>query len=328
MIKISLLFVAMLLFTAVNAQTLEVTTADGNGADTYLSNDTQAPRFSADSSHGDEASMKFRNLEGVRQKFAYFRFDVSSVKTPETQIESAMIGLWPTAYKGVPLNKLFIYAMTNEALDDWDEMTTCYNTAPGFIPTTSGVPVGYYDFTEDMVLVDTVTMDADVVAPGSDWRVGIDFFYSLGSAAMDEFINNDTNGLLTFAVIGNADQDQDGDFASKEDPEPRAPKLIFTTATAINNENVAIISEYKLNQNYPNPFNPVTNIEFTLTKPGHTALEIYNTLGQPVATLIDGQMSSGHHQITFKADGYTSGIYFYKLTSGNFTEVKKMMLLK
>ena len=170
--------------------------------------------------------------------------------------------------------------MTNEDLDNWDEMTTCYNNAPGFIPTTEGIPVGYYDITEDMVKVDTMVMDRDLVCPGSDWREGIMYFYSAGSSEMDDFINNnDTNGLITFAIIGTNGQDHDFGLASKEDTVIHIPKLVFSTITAIKDVNEGIITEYKLNQNYPNPFNPVTNIEFTLIKPGYTTLEIYNTLG-------------------------------------------------
>ena len=96
MIKTLLLFVAMLLYIAVSVQADEVTTADGNGADTYLSNDEQsAPRFSPDSCHGDEGIMKLRNLLGVRLKIPYLRFDISSVKTPGSEIDSAKIALWP-----------------------------------------------------------------------------------------------------------------------------------------------------------------------------------------------------------------------------------------
>ena len=87
----------MLLFIAVSVQATEITTADGNGADTFLSNDDQRAWFHADSCHGDEESMKLRNLEGQRMKIAYMRFDISSVKTPGTQIDSAKIGLWPSA---------------------------------------------------------------------------------------------------------------------------------------------------------------------------------------------------------------------------------------
>ncbi|MBN1780537.1 T9SS type A sorting domain-containing protein [bacterium] len=86
--------------------------------------------------------------------------------------------------------------------------------------------------------------------------------------------------------------------------------------------------EFGLDQNYPNPFNPVTNIEFTLAKPGHTTLDIYNIQGQLVASLVDGQMSSGLHRVNFNADQYESGVYFYKLRSGDFSEMKKMMLVK
>lgn len=329
MIKLLLLFVAVLLFTTANAQPFEVTTADGFGADTYLSNDEQsAPRYYPDSTHGDEATMKLRNLPSApRLKIPYLRFDISSIKTSGIEIDSAKIALWPTAYKGDAFPIIYIYALADNYSDGWDEMTTSFNNAPGFMP---GMPFGEFEL-YDMVLVDSMIMDAAVVAPGSDWRDGIAYFQSEGGEVMDDFINNtDTDGLLTFTFIGkDADLvDHDFDIASKEDTIIHHPKLIFNTATAIDDEDAAIIGKYELNQNYPNPFNPATNIEFTLTKPGQTILEIYNTLGQPVATLIDGKMSSGHHQITFTADGYTSGIYFYKLTSGNFTEVKKMILMK
>ena len=123
--------------------------------------------------------------------------------------------------------------------------------------------------------------------------------------------------------------DHDYAIASKEDTITHVPKLIFNkTVSAIDDDKGSLITEYKLNQNYPNPFNPATNIEFTLAKSGHTTLKIYNTLGQPVATLIEGQMSRGLHIIPFAADGFSSGIYYYKLTSGNFTEMKKMILMK
>ena len=328
MIRLLLLFIAVLLFTTANAQPFEVTTADGFGADTYLSNDSQnEPQYYPDSTHGDETTMKLRNWDNVRLKIPYMRFDISSVKSPGIEIDSAKIALWPLAYKGNSFPVIYIYALVGDSYDLWDEMTTCYNNAPGFFP---GQELGYYELLDDMILVDSMIVDVDAVAPGTGWRDGIAYFQSEGGDALDDFINNnDTDGLLTFAFIGGNVIDHDYDIASKEDTITHYPKLIFNTvATAIDDENVAIIDKYELNQNYPNPFNPSTNIEFTLTKPGYTTLEIFNTLGQPLATLINGQMNSGHHQITFTADGYTSGIYFYKLTSGNFTQVKKMMLLK
>jgi hypothetical protein len=86
--------------------------------------------------------------------------------------------------------------------------------------------------------------------------------------------------------------------------------------------------KFGLAQNYPNPFNPVTTISFSLAKPGHTTLTVYNVVGQVVATPVDNVMSVGHHNISFNAYNIPSGMYFYKIRSGEFTKVKKMMLMK
>ena len=91
---------------------------------------------------------------------------------------------------------------------------------------------------------------------------------------------------------------------------------------------VTLPEEYKLAQNYPNPFNPTTTIAFSLKQPGKTVLEIYNILGQKVATLVNEQLTAGAHQYNWNAAGQASGIYFYRLMAGNFVETKKMMLLK
>jgi hypothetical protein len=85
---------------------------------------------------------------------------------------------------------------------------------------------------------------------------------------------------------------------------------------------------YELDQNYPNPFNPSTLISFTLPEAGITNLVIFNSLGQEIATLVNGQLEAGTHQYNFDAKNLTSGIYFYKLESENFVQVRKMMLLK
>jgi hypothetical protein len=87
-------------------------------------------------------------------------------------------------------------------------------------------------------------------------------------------------------------------------------------------------SEFNLRQNYPNPFNPSTEIAFTLSKPGRTTLTIYNVLGQRVATLLDKKMIKGTHQVTFDAHGLASGVYFYQIRSNEFSQIKKMVLMK
>ncbi len=97
---------------------------------------------------------------------------------------------------------------------------------------------------------------------------------------------------------------------------------------AIANERDGIPTAYKLNQNYPNPFNPTTNIQFHLPKSGNVTITIYNILGQIVTTLVNRRMEAGVHTIAFDARNYASGVYFYRIHSGDFTKAKKMMLLK
>jgi len=87
-------------------------------------------------------------------------------------------------------------------------------------------------------------------------------------------------------------------------------------------------SKFELSQNYPNPFNPSTKISFSLPQTGHVSLKVYNALGQEVAQLINGVKEAGIHTIEFNAGNLNSGIYFYKLESGNLNQVKKMMLVK
>ncbi len=89
-----------------------------------------------------------------------------------------------------------------------------------------------------------------------------------------------------------------------------------------------IPSKYILSQNYPNPFNPTTEMNFSIPVSGNTTLAIYNVLGQKVATLVNEELSAGSYKYQFDASNLTSGIYFYKLQSNDYSQVKKMMLIK
>lgn len=333
MMKKVLMFLVVLLCTSIGVRAAEVLTLDGNGADTYLSNDDQRPNFSADTTHGGEEVCKLRNLEGVRLKIPYIRFDISSFKSPGTEVDSAKIALWPTAYKGQAFPELSVYALVNEDLDNWDEMTTCFNNAPGFIPYPA-VALGSYEMTADLVLVDVMIVDIDLVAPGSDWRDGIAYFHSNGSDALDDFINSDTNGLLTFAFIGDPIVDHDFDIASKEDPELRPPKLIFNTVTTgVDDGNKATVNEFTLNQNYPNPFNPKTTISYQLIKNSEVYLAVYNQAGQKVRTLVQEKQGPGYQCVSWDGrddagQSLSSGIYLYRLQVDNKVQTRKLMLMK
>jgi len=89
-----------------------------------------------------------------------------------------------------------------------------------------------------------------------------------------------------------------------------------------------VVDEFVLEQNYPNPFNPSTMISFTLQANQFITLKVFNTLGEEVSTLVNGNLTQGTHSINFNANGLSSGFYIYKLESGNLVQVRKMMLLK
>jgi hypothetical protein len=85
---------------------------------------------------------------------------------------------------------------------------------------------------------------------------------------------------------------------------------------------------FELNQNYPNPFNPITTINFSLPLLSKINLSVFNLNGQLVSTIYEGEMAAGNHSVTWDGSGVSSGVYFYRLVSGSFTDTKKMILVK
>ena len=86
--------------------------------------------------------------------------------------------------------------------------------------------------------------------------------------------------------------------------------------------------KYTLLQNYPNPFNPTTTIKYGLIKQTNVELTVYDALGRLIKTLVKGNQSAGYHEVTFNGQELSSGVYYYRITAGEFSEVKKMVLIK
>lgn len=97
---------------------------------------------------------------------------------------------------------------------------------------------------------------------------------------------------------------------------------------AIDNKHETTPKRFYLAQNYPNPFNPTTNIRFEMAKSQKVTIKLYNLVGQEVMTIVDNEMKAGYHSVVVDARTLASGMYFYRMTSGNFVMNKKMLLLK
>jgi len=111
---------------------------------------------------------------------------------------------------------------------------------------------------------------------------------------------------------------------------PHAPDMSGTINAVVSS--ISQINEiatgYKLSQNFPNPFNPETKINFSIPSSGFVDLKVYNAAGQNVTSLVNQRLSSGTYNVNWNASDVTSGVYFYTLKTENFTETKKMLLIR
>jgi hypothetical protein len=110
----------------------------------------------------------------------------------------------------------------------------------------------------------------------------------------------------------------------------RLASVLFSGSapSAIKNQDVVKLTSYKLSQNYPNPFNATTQIEYTIAEKEYVQLNVYNTIGQKVATLVNHEQTPNTYHVEFNAINLPSGVYFYKLVTNTRELTRKMMLLK
>ncbi|MBL8008338.1 MAG: T9SS type A sorting domain-containing protein [Ignavibacteria bacterium] len=104
--------------------------------------------------------------------------------------------------------------------------------------------------------------------------------------------------------------------------------IIDLNSVGINQISQEIPEGFELSQNYPNPFNPVTEISYKIPVTGFVSLEVFNVLGRKITSLVNERQSSGSYAVDFNAGNLPSGVYFYKLESGGFSSVKRMILMK
>jgi plastocyanin len=115
--------------------------------------------------------------------------------------------------------------------------------------------------------------------------------------------------------------------------DPHAPGMsgniiVQEPASGVDDRGLPTATEFALGQNYPNPFNPTTVLPYELKSAGLVQLSVYNVLGEKVADLVNEQQAAGSHSVNFDASALSTGLYIYRLTSGNRTQSAKMLLMK
>lgn len=103
--------------------------------------------------------------------------------------------------------------------------------------------------------------------------------------------------------------------------------IVVKLATGITKEE-GIVSGYSLNQNYPNPFNPVTRIGFSIPKSEFVSISVFDIEGREVAKVLNTALQAGNYSVEWKADKITSGVYYYRIKAGDFSQTKSMIVLK
>ncbi len=185
--------------------------------------------------------------------------------------------------------------------------------------------------------IDTAPVASPALLP--DWRVvniGPDFYiYSDWPIPVDLSYSNATllNGATGGFPVGDLNwfPARKADWLAQRSAEYAAIQhALETGGSTLTGVETAegVPGEFRLQQNYPNPFNPTTTISFTLPHTATVTLKVFNALGQEVGTLVNGTVTAGSHVVTFDATGLATGMYFYRLTSGDQTQMKRMVLVK
>lgn len=183
---------------------------------------------------------------------------------------------------------------------------------------------GFYKFSP----VGGDTMVITIYMYKQDSPIGIGFFqtgtssstYTEFSAVVDYFAEGTPDSALINILSGSSTPHVGTTF--------KIDDLAFGPVTGVIGPAATRPVTFSLSQNYPNPFNPSTAIDFSLPHSAFVTLRVLNVLGEEVARLIEGEVQAGPHTVQWNAGTRASGMYYYELRSGEFTQTKKLMLLK
>lgn len=193
--------------------------------------------------------------------------------------------------------------------------------------------------TQELNIAWDASMDMDAI--NYIWEISTDSLFT--NIAFSSSANANTSLSLTFEdidlLLQNLDVALDSEISvyhrvvasDGSDASPSSPRKVnFMRGTLTSNEefNSENPSSFNLEQNYPNPFNPSTSISFTLSEAGATRLEVFNVIGQKVATVVNKPLQAGAHTLNFDASNLSSGVFIYKLQANGNTMIKRMTIIK
>ncbi len=209
------------------------------------------------------------------------------------------------------------------AFDPYGVMTTYSKTTSTSFDSLASFNSG--DFIPGYVLRVPSGDRAFVMAAGK-WSNGVwtvEFKKPYGGSEYDFVVAPGTFVSFTYEIFDNegADHWMNGFDAT-------ILTLDFSGLTDVEDISGNMPTSYNLEQNYPNPFNPSTKISFSVPTAGLVNIDVFNAIGQKVTTLVNEQMNAGNYSVDFNAVNLTSGIYFYKMTSANYSATRKMILIK
>ena len=166
------------------------------------------------------------------------------------------------------------------------------------------------------------------------WRTDVNGQVTGGNCNNNYFINYRPNDIKLDSFIIQRRSLDDKSFT----PSILSPNMVTSricSGTADNmqgmeedNINAGEVTDFKLDQNYPNPFNPSTSIKFDIPVSGFVSIKVFDVSGKEVYSIVNEVRSAGRHEVTFNASGLSSGVYYYRIASGNFNDIKKMILVK
>ncbi len=274
-----------------------------------------------------DADLSLNAYLAVDENYLYFAFDVEDdIVAIDTTKSSYLIdspdlylGLYDwhgeshTSYKGGDEPDYhFRFSVNGLLVDNLGALVLTRPTSSDYY-WESKFPTGYA--VEGRISFDELASASGAArfTPVTGMRIPID--YSINDADA----TGEREGILTYSI-----NNQDKSWA---DVSRWTYTWIGDQITDVNSNKLNIIT-YELTQNYPNPFNPSTVINYSIEKSGMVSLKVYNILGQEVLTLVNANQNAGQYKIKFDASNLSSGLYIYRIQSGNFVDSKKMILLK